>query len=342
MEEGEFIDNIGKQVSSSFDQNIPKGDYDETESIKSDNYEDFKQEQKDEFSFNTFFEKFCNFSSKYVGGSVSIFKLFDKEIEKEIKEDIEISGVVATPKGVISSSVMVIIIGLIFSFPFVIFNSLNFMIFIVMTGFAMSIILFTYPAYLSQIVKIQAQQESLLAILYMTIYMRVNPIMENAIFFAAEHLDGPLGRDLKQILWLLDNEKVANVEEAIQYFIPLWVKRNQDFVKSILILHSVLRQGDKENQAKIMDKSLDLILSSTYEKMKHFSHDLQMPVTLLHTFGMMLPLIGLIAFPMVSIFMSDKVNISWLFFWIHCCSSSNNLFFYKKDNCKKTWCFFYT
>ena len=56
MEEGEFIDNIGKQVSSSFDQNIPKGDYDETESIKSDNYEDFKQEQKDEFSFNTFFE----------------------------------------------------------------------------------------------------------------------------------------------------------------------------------------------------------------------------------------------------------------------------------------------
>ena len=50
MEEGEFIDNIGKQVSSSFDQNIPKGDYDETESIKSDNYEDFKEKYGDKYN----------------------------------------------------------------------------------------------------------------------------------------------------------------------------------------------------------------------------------------------------------------------------------------------------
>jgi len=289
--------NLGKQIS--LDEN----------STDSFNYRTFKTEQKEEFSLNTFYEKYCSFSEKYMG-----FINLGKSTEDNLREEIEISGINVTPRGVTSSLFMTQLISLMIALPSMLMGSLNFTFFVVCTGAFLGAVSYTYTGYSAEITKIRAEQESILAILYMTIYMRVNPILENAMYFASEHLSGPLGKDLKQCLWLVDNERVGSIEQSIQYFIPLWVKRNPDFVKSILILYTVLQQTSKEDQARILDKSLDMILQSTYEKMKHYAHDLQMPVTVLHTFGMMLPLIGLIAFPMLSVFMSSNIKISHLFF----------------------------
>jgi len=47
--------NLGKQIS--LDEN----------STDSFNYRTFKTEQKEEFSLNTFYEKNCSFSEKYMG-----------------------------------------------------------------------------------------------------------------------------------------------------------------------------------------------------------------------------------------------------------------------------------
>ncbi|MFH1591519.1 MAG: hypothetical protein ABIC95_06355 [archaeon] len=278
--------------------------------IFSGSYKEFKEEERKEYALNTFFERYCKFASGYL----NFFKLKDKTKE-EMQESIDIAGFTRiTPEDVLASSVFTLIAGLFLALPFFIMSFRDFSYFLVASGMFMAYAGFSYPAFFAQITKMKAQEESILAILYITIYMRVSPVLENGMYFAIQHLNGPLGKDIKAMLWMLDMGKASSVETAMKPFMDLWIKRNPDFVKAFLTLHSVLDQDSEAEREKILEKSLHTILDNTFIKMKHYSHDLKTPVLLLHTFGMMLPLIGLIAFPMVSVFMSDSIRIEYLFF----------------------------
>ncbi|MCX6710350.1 MAG: hypothetical protein NTV63_05375 [Candidatus Woesearchaeota archaeon] len=282
---------------------------DDGSNLVSQQFTNFRAEEIEEARLKTFFERYAAFSSQIL----PFIKARD-ESQPQMVENLQIARMNVKPENVIASSVLTVIMFAFLSVPFIILGWNDFGFFIIVTGLFLSYVAYTYPGYVSQIIKIRAQQESLLALLYMTIYMRVNPVLEKAIGFATEHLNGPLGMDLKRIIWLLDSGKVSSIKDAINMHMPMWIKRNKDFVKSFMILHSVILQSDKEHQMAILDKALSTILQDTYEKMKHFSHDLKMPVVILSTFGLTLPLIGLIAFPMISVFMSESIKISYLFF----------------------------
>ncbi len=280
-----------------------------SEKLFSQQFTTFKQEEKEETKLRSFFEKYAAFSSKFL----SFIKVKD-ESEPDMYNAIVICDMKIKPKDVIAASIFTIILGIITALPLIVIGWIDYAFFTIVTGIFIAYIVYTYPKYAAQITKIRAQQESLLAILYITIYMRINPVLENAMAFASEHLNGPLGKDIKTILWLLEGEKIASIQEGLNLYQDLWIKRNKDFVKSFLILLGVMQQSDREHQSAILDKALNTILQDTYEKMKHFSHELKMPVVILYTFGLMLPLIGLIAFPMISVFMSQSIKISYLFF----------------------------
>ena len=275
--------------------------------ISSISYKEFREDEQK--LFINFFEKYCDLASKLM----PFIKIKPKS-KDEYQEYIDISTLNVTPNSVFCASILSFLLSLLLALPVFIFGLDNLSIFILFTGIFLSYVTFTYPKYKASVITIHAQQESLLAILYISLYVRVNPVIENAIFFATEHLNGPLGKDLKQVLWLLETEKVGTIDEAIKFFIPLWVKRNKDFVRSFLILHSIAGHSDLEDRERILTKALDVILSNTYTNMKIYSYNLKTPVTVLNSFGMMLPLIGLIAFPMLSIFLSESVNMSYLFF----------------------------
>lgn len=277
------------------------------EGIMSDTYRTFVNEEKEETILKTFFERYCDFAG-------SMLSFLRKQKSEQLEEEIEIAGLKISSGSVIAATILTVFLGFLSMLPFVVIGNMGYSFFILITFLFIAYIIYTYPTYSAEITRIKAQQESVLAMLYMTIYMRVNPVLENAILFASSHLQGPLGRDLKRIIWLLNMEKVDSIEEAINVFVPLWMRRNKDFVKAFTTLQSVLLQSTKENQERILDKALSSILNDTYEKMKHYSHDLKMPVLLINTFGLMLPLIGLIAFPMVSIFMSESISMSYIFF----------------------------
>ena len=57
-----------------------------------------------------------------------------------------------------------------------------------------------------------------------------------------------------------------------------------------------------------LDKALDVILDETYEKMLHYAHNLQSPITMLHMLGIILPILGLVILPLVVAFME---NAKW-------------------------------
>jgi len=281
----------------------------QTSDFVSQQFTSFVQEEHEEVMLPSFFEQYANFA-----GRILSFIDVKDESQPQMYEDIQVARLHIRPKQVIAAAVLTLMLGIFSAVPFLILGWVDFAFFLVVTGIFLAYIAYTYPSYASQITKIRAQQESLLALLYITIYMRVNPVLETSIAFATEHLNGPLGKDFKRILWLLDGGKISSLQEGFNLYMELWLKRNPDFVKAFMILLTVTSQPDKEHQSQILDKALSTLLQDTYEKMKYYAHDLKNPVMIINTFGLMLPLIGLIAFPMISVFMSASIKISYLFF----------------------------
>ncbi|MBN1386325.1 hypothetical protein JW968_05125 [Candidatus Woesearchaeota archaeon] len=310
MPEYPSFDTIKGDVANKLSKSLPQDSSNMQETFTG-TYKEFRRERLDEFILSSFFEKYCNFSLRYMN---FVKKLINEKMYNDFRDQIKVAGLNIEPESIISASILTVLVFSVAAVPFYALKFTSFSFFVFASGLFISFVVYTYVDYMAEITKIAAQQESLLAILYMTIYMRVNPILENAMFFSTQHLSGPLGRDLKTVLWMLDMEKINSIEGGINFFVGLWIKRNPDFVKSMMTLYSVLAQTDKENQTRILDKSLSTILDATYEKMKIYAYNLKTPVTVLHTFGMMLPLIGLIAFPLMSIFMADSINVTHLFF----------------------------
>ena len=50
------------------------------------------------------------------------------------------------------------------------------------------------------------------------------------------------------------------------------------------------------------------MLDGTYDKMLHFAHELQSPVTMLHMLGVILPILGIVIFPLISSFLRGAVK----------------------------------
>ncbi|MBI4439206.1 hypothetical protein HY640_04700 [Candidatus Woesearchaeota archaeon] len=277
--------------------------------LESSEFRAFVQEERQLLQVKTWYERFCRASSQ-----VLPFIRPGKGAEARLNETLMVAGLNVSPGSVWAAPVFFFFLCISVSLVLALLGLVNFAFFAVASGLIISIILFRYPDYSAQITRIKSQQESILAILYMTIYIRFNPVFERAIRFAAEHLDGPLGKDLKQIIWMIGSEKKVKTEDAVSYFVPLWSKRNDDFLKAIMILYQINEQPDEANRNRVLNKALDTILQDTHQKMKHYSYDLKMPTILLETFGVMLPLLGLVAFPMVSVFMTDSINIMYVFF----------------------------
>ncbi len=272
-------------------------------------YEEFIEEEAQRFKLKVFFEKFCRFSSKIFG-----FLSFGKKYEDETSEQLEIGGLNISARDVSSAVILTFVLTLVSSFLLAFMGFVDGAFFVFCSGIFLSFIVYLHPKYRKDVVILISEQESVLAVLYMSVYLRFNPEMENAVLFAADHLDGPLGKELKQILWLMESEKVATLEEGVQIFIPLWSKRNDEFVRAFTTFFQIKQQGSEERRSEVIERALESILSGTYSKMDRFARDLQMPVVMLQSFGLMLPLIALILFPILSIFLSDKINVSYLFF----------------------------
>jgi hypothetical protein len=69
-----------------------------------------------------------------------------------------------------------------------------------------------------------------------------------------------------------------------------------------------LYEASESRRLDLLDKSLDVILSETYEKMLHYAHNLKSPITMLHMLGIILPILGLVILPLIVNFLG---NIKW-------------------------------
>jgi hypothetical protein len=265
-------------------------------------YIEFLLEEQKQRELRTWYEKLCKFSEK--------LKLKPpKSLEEKFKLDIVFSGLNVTPTGVFSASLLSLIILTAVLIPIsFLFLDVSTLVFLLIIPALIFWYIYTFPSFRAHVVRVQAGDESIKIILYMSIYLKLNPSFEGAVNFTCAHSKGPITDDMKKAMWDLQMGKYKTVEEALGTYTNKWVWWNEDFVRSMSLLYGVLIEPTEAGREGILKKALAFILDTTHQKMKKYVEDVSSPIMMLHTMGLLLPAIGLIMFPMVSIFLHQTVS----------------------------------
>jgi len=250
------------------------------------------------------YEKACNFCEKILHIQVKPKK------SRQIKEYINICHLDIKPTGVVSLSIilplLLILIGSFFSL--FIINSIFFLLLSFIIGISLIFIMQKIPEYLANSWRMKASNQMVLCIFYVVTYMRHTSNLEKAIEFASEHLTPPLSLDLKKIIWNVETGVHESVKESLDQYLETWRKWNSEFVEAFHLIESSLYESSEDKRQTTLEKSLDVILEQTYEKMLHYAQNLKSPITMLHMMGIVLPILGLVILPLVVSFME---NIRW-------------------------------
>ncbi|MBW2983481.1 hypothetical protein KY361_00010 [Candidatus Woesearchaeota archaeon] len=257
------------------------------------------------------YEQLCNIS----GGILKLKP--DPKKAKELQEAIDTCHLNITPTGAMSFSILgPIVFALVSSLVFyMLLNSMFFVMFFLFAGFIMINPLGTLPMFLASTWRMKSGNQMVLCVFYIVTFMRHTSNLELAIGFASDHLAPPLSLDLKKVMWDVETQKYESVKESLEGYLNTWKKWNIEFIETFHLIEGSLFESAEERRLELLDKSLDVILEETYEKMLHYAQNLKSPLTMLNMLGIVLPILGLVILPLLVSFMEDVkwYNISLLY-----------------------------
>ncbi|MFC2143699.1 hypothetical protein ACFLQN_04850 [Candidatus Aenigmatarchaeota archaeon] len=276
--------------------------------IVSREYKMYKEEEREASIPRSIYEKACNFAEKFMSIEP------DVDTKKKIKEAIDFSHLNVTPNGVAS---LTLFTAFVMSVPLLILIMLGI---VGLPGLAfgdgiMGMILiipfiyyiYVYPMRLKKKYEISIGSEIVTMILYMAMFMRNTPSLEGAVRFASENITGPVAYELRKLMWDLEIRKYITIEDALRTYSNKW-KKNREFVESIELLSNSINQVGPR-RIEMLDEAVELTLEGHREKAQHFSQNLKMPVAIVHAMGVLLPVLGLVLFPIVSVFLQVESSI---------------------------------
>jgi len=304
-----------EKIKKEFENYTSKKPSSDGAKVESRQYQEFKKQWMPRNL--TIYEKACAFSEKVLRIEP------DQKESAKIQEAIDICHLNVTPAGVKSFSfvgplVLILSVALLSFMPMLFSASpdpssaMFFVIFSVVVGLILYVPLGNLPEFFASNWRMKASNQMVLAVFYIVTYMRHTSNLENAIDFAAEHLPAPLSLDLKKIIWNVETQKYRSTKESLDAYLETWKKDSMEFVEAVHLIESSLYENSETRRLNSLEKSLTLILDETYEKMLHYAHNLQGPLTMLNMLGIVLPILGLVILPLVVSFM-DQVKWYHLF-----------------------------
>lgn len=276
--------------------------------VTSKEYAEFKQELYP--AHLSLYETACNFSGK-------ILRLkADQKKAASMQKNIDVAHLNVTPDGVLSLSILgallVMVSGSSLSLLIPLILGLEpkffFAIFFLVVGMLLIPVLQKFPDFSANSWKMKSSNQMIQAIFYMVTYMRHTSNLERAIGFAADHLEPPLSLDFRKILWDVETEKFSTIRDSANSLLEFWKEWDREFVEAFHLIESSLFESSEERRIALLDKSLDVILTGTYENMLHYAHNLKSPMTMLHMLGIVLPILGLVILPLVVSFLGSGSN----------------------------------
>ncbi len=272
--------------------------------IVSREYEEFLREEQVAKKL-TIYERACSISEKIIPIKPPFKGLVAKYIES-----IEFSHLKITPKGAFSLSVLVsllvfgVSLGILVILNSFTVSSILLSIFLASIAFYFLVI---YPNHHATVFRINASSEMVLAGIYMSISMHLSPNLENAVRFASRNLKGALSIDLRELLWNVYTRKYEKMEDALDSFIEKWKVDSKEFSESLYLIKNSGAES-QEKREKFLDEAVSVMLDGTKERMRFYARQLKEPVTILNALGILLPIIGLVFFPIVSLFMPELIQ----------------------------------
>lgn len=305
-----------RKIVSNLDRDIQRPPYnqdDETERGYSRRYKEYREEEERAREKSNY-EKLCY-------KMASIFHLnADDSIKSKLNPSLNLLRWDITPGMVLSATVGVGFFSLMAWGFFFILNMLlgaiiptSLMLIAFAGPLGATIYTFYKPVFAAKNKVIESSGEMILAILYMVVYMRQNPNLEGAVRFAALNLNGPVSMDLKGVLWDLEVGKYNSIEKSLDNYTENWKDFNQDFLESLDLIKSAMNEPNGERQENMLNDAIDNILDGTKEKMKHYAQGLKTPVMIINAMGAMLPVLGMIMLPLISVFMGGAITPIHLF-----------------------------
>ncbi|NMJ92644.1 hypothetical protein GLT81_00095 [Nanohaloarchaea archaeon] len=305
-----------QEIVNNLDRDIQRPPYNNNTSNNRGYSRKYKEYQKEEEKDRqqTTYEKICY-------NMASIFSIqADDSIREQLNPSLNLLGWTLTPGQVLSGAVGTAVFSFIaWAFIFI-FNMLlgsiipTSLLLIALIGpIGLGFYMFYKPKFAAQNKVIESSGEMILAILYMVVYMRSSPNLEGAVRFAALNLDGPVSYDLKRVLWNVEIGKFNTVEESLDDYTDRWENFNKDFLESLNLLQAAMNESNDRRRSNMLQDSIDNILDGTQEKMKHYAQGLKTPVMVINAMGAMLPVLGMIMLPLISVFMGGAITPLHLF-----------------------------
>jgi len=260
--------------------------------------------QKEERTFS-FYETLCK--------KVPLKLSCPRKLKSKIDEAIWLSGLKITADEAYSLSIFSFLISLSIFLPISLLDlpsSLIFMTFPILILFNF----LTYPKFYSEVTRIRAANEAASIILYMVSYLSLNPVYDAAIVYTASRCHGPLGNDMKRAVWMVLSGKYTNIKEAMTAFSKKWLLWNEEFVNALTTMQLIEVVPSEERRTEILQAATERLLKGNYRKMETYAENLRIPSTLILFFGILLPLMGLVAFPLISIFISGMIEPFYIAF----------------------------
>lgn len=303
------------EIVNNLDRDIQRPPYNTSNNRRgySRKYKQYKKEEE-HAKEQTTYEKICY-------KMASIFSIqADESIRKQLNPSLNLLGWTLTPGQVLSGAVGVGVFSFFAWAILFIFNMIvgpiipTSLMLIALSGpIGAGAYMFYKPKFEAQNKVIESSGEMILAILYMVVYMRSSPNLEGAVRFAALNLDGPVSYDLKRVLWNVEVGKFNTVEESLEDYTDRWKDFNKDFLESLNLIQAAMNESNDERRSDMLQDAIDNILDGTQEKMKHYAQGLKTPVMVINAMGAMLPVLGMIMLPLISVFMGGAITPMHLF-----------------------------
>ncbi len=267
--------------------------------ILSSNYKDFKRENLPKHL--SIYEKICNKAEHVIKIKP------DKKKEPEIQSFIRLCHLESTPTGAMSLAVISGLLIAVFggALGLLLFHSNLIVLYAVGMALFVFAALLKAPEILANNFRLAASNQMVQCVFYVATFMRHTSNLELAVRFAADRLTPPLALDLKKIIWDVETEKFDSIKESLDSYLETWRKWNLEFIEAFHLIEGSLYEPSEDRRLNMIDKSLDVMLQETYDKMLKYSHDLKSPVTMLYMLGIVLPVLGLVILPMAASFLTS-------------------------------------
>jgi len=262
------------------------------------------------------YKQFLSDNAPTIGGKYEkICRIFGKlpavklgaEYEKKIKDSLDTCHMSLEPKDTIAFALYgPIVLAFFLVLSALVITQSMLMAFVALAGaFILMYPALNLPIFFADRWRMRAGNQMVLATFYIVTYMRHTSNLERAVQFASDHLGPPLSLDFRKILWDVETEEYDSIGTALDNYLEQWRESNGQFVEAMQLIQSSLYEEQESKRLQVLDKALDITLDQTYERMLHYAHNLQSPITTLHMLGVILPILGLVILPLMIAFMPE-------------------------------------